>query len=613
MRKGLLLMGISWSLAASELAPVASADDWVGYYESPSCTRLDEGTGSFHDGSNWYDLTPPVPGETAIFNADFDPEQNGIPTRVVLGDFTVRQIGSLCGNYFVPGSDATVAYLEVVSGDFILDLGGRTLDVSPNENFSALIVGLDGRTASLAVEGNGTLRTLGVRLGDSSRPSGISSTGSLTIREGSLLDVEGFLLVGSGSTGGHLVVDPGARVSVRTAGIGAAGFTVGGPRSSLGASVSINGSVDARSTRFVLNGDGSISGAGVLHSGQLEIGTAAPASLLISEGGTLVSGEDAFFRGAYIGAGSSGGIRVRDDASSWTNDGPIVVGLESSGSLQIENGGFVHSVDGRVAQLAGSDGTVFVDNDLPGGGRSIWQIDDSFYVGGNQTTQGGEAFVEVDRGGLITVGNHMTIWDDAAVDLREGGSILIGAGDAEPVEDTVVLQGGGSLSGAGTLRGNVLVADGTIAPGSSPGTLVIDGDATFGANASMEIELAGVEPGVDHDRIEINGSATLGGILAVSFLDDFESAITVEDTFALLDVTGVLTGEFSNASSGARLLTADGLGSFEIWYGAGSPFDPTIVMLSAFQPIPEPGTGALVVLALAGLSGKRKTQGRTSR
>jgi hypothetical protein len=97
MRKGLLLLWISWIIAASSISPVASADDWVGYYESTFCTRLDEGTGSFHDGSNWYDLTPPTPDEQAWFDGTFDPEQNGIPTRVMFGDYTVRQIGSLCG------------------------------------------------------------------------------------------------------------------------------------------------------------------------------------------------------------------------------------------------------------------------------------------------------------------------------------------------------------------------------------------------------------------------------------------------------------------------------------------------------------------------------------
>ncbi len=139
----------------------------------------------------------------------------------------------------------------------------------------------------------------------------------------------------------------------------------------------------------------------------------------------------------------------------------------------------------------------------------------------------------------------------------------------------------------GDFNGNV-----TLGPGRSPGKLTVAaGSVTFGSGLTTEIEIAGNEQGVSHDWLEVNGALTLGGTLELSVLDGFENLVQSADTFAVITATQTIAGTFSNVAAGARLNTADGLGSFVVNYGAGSAYDPAVVVLSDFEPAstgPEP-------------------------
>jgi hypothetical protein len=53
--------------------------------------------------------------------------------------------------------------------------------------------------------------------------------------------------------------------------------------------------------------------------------------------------------------------------------------------------------------------------------------------------------------------------------------------------------------------------------------------------------------------------------------------------YTIIDALNFGAGSFSNVASGQRLATIDGLGSFLVHYGTGSPFDPSQVVLSSFQ------------------------------
>jgi len=87
------------------------------------------------------------------------------------------------------------------------------------------------------------------------------------------------------------------------------------------------------------------------------------------------------------------------------------------------------------------------------------------------------------------------------------------------------------------------------------------------------------------DRI-IAPNAFLQGALAVSFTNGFHAGVQPGDTFTLLSTvsTNGLTGTFNGLANGARFLTADGFGTFQISYAGNA------LLLSNFVAVPEPST-----------------------
>ncbi|MBN2068614.1 MAG: autotransporter outer membrane beta-barrel domain-containing protein [Opitutales bacterium] len=99
---------------------------------------------------------------------------------------------------------------------------------------------------------------------------------------------------------------------------------------------------------------------------------------------------------------------------------------------------------------------------------------------------------------------------------------------------------GSLLYGEGTINGTVY-NNGTIAPGYSPGTIVIDGDFVQSATGVLIMEI----DGEDYDILDISGTATIAGALELDgeLLNNYE--------YIVLDAEGGVTGEFSSISGSA--------------------------------------------------------------
>lgn len=61
-----------------------------------------------------------------------------------------------------------------------------------------------------------------------------------------------------------------------------------------------------------------------------------------------------------------------------------------------------------------------------------------------------------------------------------------------------------------------------VGPGGSPGTLTIVGSYTQTSAGTLNLELGGLAPGSQHDRLAVKGPATLDGALLVSLIDGFQ-------------------------------------------------------------------------------------------
>lgn len=108
--------------------------------------------------------------------------------------------------------------------------------------------------------------------------------------------------------------------------------------------------------------------------------------------------------------------------------------------------------------------------------------------------------------------------------------------------------------------------------------------------------------------VNIASGATLSGTLAFQFENAFASSVQPTDTFTVLSATSPLTGSFTNVSSGGLLSGLDGSGTFQVYYGASSPFGDTNLVFTGFTAVPEPSTMALIMLGLGILGRVRRSK-----
>jgi hypothetical protein len=122
-------------------------------------------------------------------------------------------------------------------------------------------------------------------------------------------------------------------------------------------------------------------------------------------------------------------------------------------------------------------------------------------------------------------------------------------------------------------------------------------DLDLEAGSLLDLEIGGTERGLEIDAIDV-AQIFLDGALSINFIDGYAQHVTADDVFALVTATTGLEGAFQNVASGERLRTADGRGSFAIYYGDESPYDPRSVVATDYVAVPEPAL--LGLLALAG-------------
>ena len=105
----------------------------------------------------------------------------------------------------------------------------------------------------------------------------------------------------------------------------------------------------------------------------------------------------------------------------------------------------------------------------------------------------------------------------------------------------------GTIQGDATLDvSTVSFTDaGTAVPGFSPGVLTITGDDPRGVSSALNVEIGGLTPGTEYDRLAVSGLAGLDGGLNVSLIDGFVPALG--DSFFIV-TAGSRIGEFASAT-----------------------------------------------------------------
>ncbi len=291
----------------------------------------------------------------------------------------------------------------------------------------------------------------------------------------------------------------------------------------------------------------------------------------------------------------SGTYRLSDDVAPATlTTRETVVGAFGTGAFTQTGGS--HTTDTLVLGYnVGGNGTY----DLSGG-----SLESDFQRIG---LEGTGTFIQT--GGTNTVTTMLVIGQEASASGRyemlggtltaaninnnANGTFIAGAGTTTTV--TNAFTNYGLVSGEGSIIGS-LVNAGTLSPGNSPGTLIVQGDYTQDAGSTLFIELGGEAQGVTYDLLSITGNASLAGTLEVDLYGGYTP--DVGDSFDIL-VTSWLTGEFDDLIGPAGWAWAVAYLDLD-----GNSFNDTVRLTANAVPIPP--TLWLFTAAVAALMGLRR-------
>ncbi len=299
-------------------------------------------------------------------------------------------------------------------------------------------------------------------------------------------------------------------------------------------------------------------------------------------------------------AGGAGTTTFHGTSSAGNSTITVNAGGEHAGGATTS---FLDDSTGGTARITvlASHGYLFPQNGLlnigghnpPGVTIGSLEGDGDVSCGANNLSVGASnlstSFSGTIYGGSFTkIGTGTLIFSEATVgDTRvNAGTLLVNSGITS--SGSVIVDRGAILGGNGTIQlaaGALLTNNGTIAPGESAGQFTIDGNLQLGASSNLSFEIGGTAAGTDYDVLnKINSDALmLHGMLTVRIINGFTPQES--DTFTIITTLAPLAGNFTNVNSGARLNTADGIGSFEVTYSGAND-----VVLSRFGPaVTAPG------------------------
>ncbi len=166
-----------------------------------------------------------------------------------------------------------------------------------------------------------------------------------------------------------------------------------------------------------------------------------------------------------------------------------------------------------------------------------------------QGTDDSPAFVVVSTDpifpGWIAVGDIRVGGPDGPAELAlVNGSVVSSTGNVS------TYPGKGRITGTGTIRTPTLTNSGTFSPGSSPGSITVEGDFVQTETGKLEIEITGPET-ARFDQLKVTGRADIGGMIEYVFSDYFIPR--AGDRFPALQVSGATTKTAQEMFAGTPL------------------------------------------------------------
>ncbi|MEM6651573.1 MAG: autotransporter domain-containing protein, partial [Pseudomonadota bacterium] len=278
-----------------------------------------------------------------------------------------------------------------------------------------------------------------------------------------------------------------------------------------------------------------------------------------------LSGNQTYATGVEVNAGtleiantlSTPLMEIDSGATLLVSGGTFESQILNEGTISGSSSGdtIVFSAGSQIGANAGSAAQV-----LGGAGNDTIALSDTTEIGANALIDGGadtDLLTYTTAADANFAGANVSGFEQL---IKKGAGTLTLSGDHAYTDSTAINAGtlsvtgalttaqldvnaGGTLGGIGTITGAVNVASGgRLSPGTSPGTLTIDGDLTLDSGAVSVFEVGGA----GSDLVRVSGNANLNGVLELS---DGMGGAAVSGFYSLIDVDGTTTGGFTTLNN----------------------------------------------------------------
>lgn len=237
--------------------------------------------------------------------------------------------------------------------------------------------------------------------------------------------------------------------------------------------------------------------------------------------------------------------------------------------------------------------TVNVMKPVAAGAGNVTIVTNAIDLDGNLSGGGALTIEPHTAGSSIGLGGapgSLNLDDDELAKLTDGFTAITigknpgGTGSIE-IESALfndpVTIAGGTISDAavGTdITAPAVTLIGNVSPGQSPGSLLVSGDLSLDAAATLTIELNSLVPGTGYDQVDVNGTVDLGGA-TLNVIPGFTPPDCSVFVIVSNDGADPVVGTFAGLSNG-DLVTFAGE-DFLVFYNGGDGNDVVLVTGSA--------------------------------
>lgn len=324
-----------------------------------------------------------------------------------------------------------------------------------------------------------------------------------------------------------------------------------------GVFANVGGLIEAQNASSVrLNGNATIAGGNLSATGSGFFSVTGASSYLDGSANTVTSsapirinnGARLRLRGTIHNAGTIELNSTGSDSYIHLDDGPVT--LTGGGVVQLSDNN-----NNWVYRGTGPGSLVNVNNTIQGAGNFGWGGSPTAFnnqgtivatganplkvdANGGLTNSGtlratGSGGMQISAGAFTTSGNVIV---DATRTLSRAGNYTQTAGNTT-VNGSLAVTGpvaihGGTLGGNGLVTGGLVTNSGTIAPGDAIGNLSLNNGLILTSSSILAVEIGGLTPITQHDRVTVTGAIHLDGELRATFVNGFDPQIG--DSFVVM-------------------------------------------------------------------------------